>query len=143
MNKIYNQIILDHNKYPHNYYKMKNANFYLKGDNPLCGDQLEIFCYIEKNIIQNISFYGHGCAISKASASIMTYIITNKTIADALKIFKLFHKFLIGEGKDMYRLRNLTALLIFEHIKKTPMRLKCAMLPWHTLKLLLEKKYFI
>lgn len=140
INNIYQDIILEHNKYPRNYYKMKDANLYLKGDNPLCGDNLEIFCITGKNIIQDISFYGNGCAISKASASIMTYLVKKNTTHNVLKIFKTFHRFLIGKGNDLYKIKKLEPLLVFGNIKKKPSRLKCAMLAWYTLKALIEHK---
>jgi len=135
---IYQEIIREHNQNPQNYYKMKNANIYLKGSNPLCGDNLEIFCIKKNDIIQEISFHGHGCAISKASASIMTTVIKRCTSGNALKIFKVFHRFMTGSGNEIYKIKHLKDLLVFKSIIKVPTRVKCAMLAWYTLKSVIE-----
>lgn len=132
--ELYQDVILEHNKNPKNFYRMKNATNYSKGINPLCGDNIEIFCYVKNSKIQNISFYGRGCAISKASASIMINIVNGKEINEVLKFFEIFKKFLTSKSNDLYNVRKAKDLLIFENIKKTPMRIKCAMLSWYALK---------
>lgn len=139
INEIYQNIILDHNNNPRNYHKMKNANIYCNGHNPLCGDKIDIFCFKKNKIIYDISFFGIGCAISKASASIMTCILKKSTINNSLKIFKLFHEFLINKSNNLYKVSYLKDLRAFKYIKTTPVRIKCAMLAWHTFKTMLDK----
>jgi len=142
INDLYQDTILEHNRAPRNHYRMKNATNYYKGINPFCGDIIEVFCYIEENKIKNISFWGNGCAISKASASIMMHIVKGYTIKNTIQLLHLFHEFLINPNKNK-NLVNLNekiskALLIFKGVKRFPSRIKCATLAWHTLKSAIE-----
>jgi len=132
IDELYQDVILEHNKEPINYYRMKRATHYSKGYNPFCGDYIEIFCNIESNVIKEISFFGEGCAISKASASIMMSLIEKKNIKEALEIFSIFHKFLVNKKRNVGKYeRNLA---IFKGVKKFPLRIKCATLAWHTFR---------
>jgi nitrogen fixation NifU-like protein len=139
INDLYQDIILEHNQTPFNFYKMKKATNYFKGFNPFCGDQIEIFCNIKKHTIKEISFWSQGCAISKASASIMTSLLQNCTIPEALDMFSLFYQYLTinKKVKLTYKMRE---LVVFQRIRHFPIRIKCASLPWHTMKSALEKK---
>jgi nitrogen fixation NifU-like protein len=132
IDELYQDVILEHNNNPTNYRRIKNATHYSKGYNPFCGDYIEIFCNIQKKVIEEVSFFGEGCAISKASASIMMNLIEKKTTREALEIFSMFHKFLMNK-KSVLNLHS-KELKIFEGVKKFPLRIKCATLAWHTLR---------
>jgi len=132
IDELYQDVILEHNSNPINFYRMKNATHYSKGYNPFCGDYIEIFCSIQLNKIDRISFFGEGCAISKASASIMIKLIEKNTIKEALGIFSIFHKFLIHKKNDITSYTK--ELAIFRGVKKFPLRIKCATLAWHTFR---------
>jgi len=133
---LYQQVILDHSKKPKNFRIIEHCSHHATGQNPLCGDQLVIFLQMEKNIISDISFKGDGCAISKASASIMTETIKGKTKEEALSIFKLFHNLVTTGEEDS---ADLGKLKVMAGVHKYPVRVKCASLCWHTLKNALEE----
>ena len=136
LQELYKELILDHNKNPQNFYKMKNATQQLKGFNPLCGDQITIYLKINKKNIKDISFQGSGCAISKASASLMTLTLKGKTKTEIKKIFKEFEQLIKnGQGPS-----SLGKLLSFAGLHKFPSRFKCAFLAWSTLAELLQIK---
>jgi len=130
---LYQEVILDHNKNPRNFHKMANATRVLEGQNPLCGDHYTLFLKIEKNMITDISFEGSGCAISKASASLMCAILKGKTIKEAEKLFKLFHEVVTGDIDPIKHLAELGKLAVFSGVSEFPMRVKCATLAWHTM----------
>jgi nitrogen fixation NifU-like protein len=132
IDELYQDVILEHNSNPKNFYRMKDANHYSKGYNPFCGDYIEIFCNIQSNKINKISFFGEGCAISKASASIMIGFVEKRTVKEGLGIFLVFHKFLTNKRIDIPN--NVKELSIFSGVKKFPLRIKCATLAWHTFK---------
>ena len=131
---LYQQVILDHNKNPRNYHKLDNANRIAEGNNPLCGDQFTIYLFIEDNVIKDISFEGSGCAISKASASIMSSTLKGKSKQDAENLFDQFHKIVTGENKDAESIKEMGKLAAFAGVAEFPVRVKCAILPWHTMK---------
>jgi len=133
---LYQQVILDHSKKPKNFRIIEHCSHHATGQNPLCGDQLVIFLQMEKNIISDISFKGDGCAISKASASIMTETIKGKTKEEALSIFKSFHNLVTTGEEDS---ADLGKLKVMAGVHKYPVRVKCASLCWHTLKNALEE----
>lgn len=140
LNELYKDLILDHNRSPRNFKKLKNYNHKAEGFNPLCGDHYNLYLNLENNIIKDISFEGNGCAISKASASIMTSILKGKTQEEAEVLFKKFHKLLtskIGEKQDIGGLGKLEA---FAGVRDYPVRVKCASLAWHTMKAALNEK---
>jgi len=138
--ELYQQMILSHNKNPKNFGKIEGATHSAEGYNPLCGDHLNIYLNLNSKIIENISFEGDGCAISKASASLMSEAVKGKTVEDAQELFEQFHKLIQGElnpERDKNKLGKLTA---FTGIWHFPARVKCASLCWHTLKGALHKE---
>ena len=125
---LYQQLIIDHNKNPRNFCKLENASHSAEGFNPLCGDEITV-SFIEKDgIIENIAFMGSGCAISKASASIMTSTLKGMKVEDAKALFKEFHTLAItGESTN-----DMGKLSVLAGVHKYPARVKCATLAWHT-----------
>jgi len=141
MQDIYQQMILEHNKNPRNFREIPAPAEKFEGYNPLCGDHLWLYIKVnENNIIEDISFQGKGCAISKASASLMTTQLKGKNLEEAKSIFEEFHKLLIHELDPELDQHNLGKLKVFSGIWKFPARVKCASLAWHTLKSGLEGK---
>lgn len=138
--ELYQQTILEHNRNPRNFRKIETPSHWAEGYNPLCGDHLNIYLTInDQSIIEDVSFDGSGCAISKASASMMTAAIKGKTVANAKNLFDQFHKLVIGELKPDRETNSLDKLAVFSGIWQYPARVKCAVLCWHTLKGALEK----
>ena len=137
---LYQEVILDHNKNPRNFHKMENATTVLDGQNPLCGDHYTLYLFLENDVIKDISFEGSGCAISKASASLMSSILKGKTRQEAEKLFKLFHKVVIGEIDPVEYLEDLGKLAAFGGVSEFPARVKCASLAWHTMHAALNEE---
>lgn len=134
--ELYQELILDHSRSPLNFHKLANANRTALGYNPLCGDRISIYLEVDSDKIKEVSFDGDGCAISKASASLMTWAVRGKTHKEALALFERFHKVLTGqEDPDSSTLGKLEA---FRGVSEFPLRVKCASLAWHTLKSALE-----
>ncbi len=139
LKELYQEVILDHNKKPRNFHKMEEATHHAEGYNPLCGDQIQLFLKMNGNRIEDISFQGSGCAISKASSSMMTSILKGKTIEEAEKLFEGFHQMVTGDvGAKVSE--NLGKLTVFSGVCEFPARVKCASLAWHTMKAALEGK---
>ena len=132
---LYQEVIFDHNKNPRNFRVMENADRQIDGFNPLCGDRLTLFIKVKDGIITDASFQGQGCAISTASASLMTGIIIGQTEEEAQSLFSLFHKMATGEHAETEVLGKLAVLA---GVCEYPARVKCATLPWHTLDALLK-----
>ena|SRR3989338_8630084 len=133
--ELYQQVILDHNRKPRNFRKLEHPTHFAEGYNPLCGDHIYVYLNIDnQGIINDISFEGSGCAISKASASMMTAALKGKTAEEAKKIFEEFHSLVIGELKPDQKDNILGKLAIFSGIWQYPSRVKCAILSWHTMK---------
>jgi nitrogen fixation NifU-like protein len=132
---LYQEVIFDHNRNPRNFREMDNADRQIDGFNPLCGDRLTLFIKLEDGNITDASFQGQGCAISTASASLMTDIIKGQTEQEAQDLFSLFHKMATGEHVEMDELGKLAVLA---GVCEYPARVKCATLPWHTLDALLQ-----
>jgi nitrogen fixation NifU-like protein len=130
---LYQEVILDHNKNPRHFGKIENANKVLEGQNPLCGDHYTLYLFLEDDILKDISFEGSGCAISKASASLMSSILKGKTRQEAEQLFKLFHKVVTGEIDPMDHLIELGKLAAFAGVAEFPARVKCAILAWHAM----------
>lgn len=134
--ELYQQVILDHNRAPRNFRKIEPADRTAKGENPLCGDTLTLYLKLNGDVIEDIAFEGSGCAISKASTSLMTAAVKGKTRQEAEQLFERFHGMVVGkEAPDREALGKLVAL---GGVKEFPARVKCASLAWHTLKAALE-----
>lgn len=133
LNELYQETILDHNKNPRNYREIENADRSADGHNPLCGDQLKVFVDIEDDKVADVSFLGSGCAISKASASMMTQTVKGKTREEAEILFDEFHRMVLGELDEETEENHLGRLKIFAGVREFPARVKCASLSWHTL----------
>lgn len=133
LRELYQQVILDHNKNPRNFHEMAEATRKVEGYNPLCGDHYTIYVQLDGDVIRDVSFVGNGCAISKASASVMSSTVKGKSLAEAEKLFESFHHLVTGDvaGLDM---ENLGRLAAFSGVSEFPARVKCASLAWHTLK---------
>jgi nitrogen fixation NifU-like protein len=124
---LYQEVILDHSKSPRNFHKLENANRTAQGHNPLCGDHYTIYAVMDGDVINDISFQGSGCAISKASASILTDTLKGKTKADVKALFDKVHAMVTtGKSDD-----GVGKLAVFAGVHKFPARVKCAILPWH------------
>lgn len=131
--ELYQETILDHNKNPRNFRSMPDATHHLEGFNPLCGDRLHVYLKIENGVIRDASFEGQGCAISKSSASLMTMAVKGKTLEEAEKIFQNFHQLVTSDIQTPPDTTALGKLAVFSGVREFPARIKCAILPWHTL----------
>ena len=140
LSELYQQVILDHNKKPRNFRKLENANYSAEGYNPLCGDQLVVYLDLENDLVKDVAFEGSGCAISKASASMMTQAVKGKSREHAEKLFNEFHSMVTGELNEETEDNQLGNLKIFAGVREFPVRVKCASLPWHTLHAALNKE---
>ena len=130
LDDLYQEVILDHNKSPRNYRVLANANRKAEGYNPLCGDHVTVYVKLDDGVIQDIAFQGSGCAISKASASLMTAELKGKTEAAAEDLFESVHKMLTGDPEANHE--SVGKLKILAGVCKFPARVKCASLAWHT-----------
>jgi len=130
---LYQQVILDHGRKPRNFREIADADKQADGFNPLCGDQVTIFLKLDDDTIQDVAFNGKGCAICTASASMMTQALKGKTLDNAETLFEAFHDMTTtGEGEPDQQV--LGKLAVFSGVRKYPVRVKCATLPWHTLR---------
>jgi nitrogen fixation protein NifU and related proteins len=137
---LYQDVILEHSKAPRNFRELANANHKAEGFNPLCGDHFTVYLDLDGDSIRDISFQGSGCAISKASASMMTQSLKGKTKADAEKLFGRFHGMVTGHAPSNGEQAELGKLTVFSGVSEFPVRVKCATLAWHTLHAALEGK---
>ena len=133
LRELYQQVILDHNKNPRNYREMPNATSKIEGYNPLCGDHYTVFLSVDNDVIKDISFTGNGCAISKASASVMSTTVKGKTRDEAEQLFDTFHRLVTGDASALSA-ADLGRLAAFSGVSEFPARVKCATLAWHTLR---------
>jgi nitrogen fixation NifU-like protein len=136
---LYQQIILDHNKNPRNYREIPNATRKVEGYNPLCGDHYTVFLELDGETIKDIGFTGAGCAISKASASVMSTTVKGKTREEAERYFDTFHRLVTGDTTGLST-DELGRLAAFSGVSEFPARVKCASLAWHTLRTALENE---
>ena len=136
--ELYQQVILDHNKNPRNFGKMDHCTFCSEGYNPLCGDHLNIYVKMDGDKIEDVKFDGSGCAISKASASIMTMMVKGKTKEEADKIFEQFHDLVTTDNE--IETEKLGKLAVFYGVREFPTRVKCASLAWHTFNNAIHEK---
>jgi nitrogen fixation protein NifU and related proteins len=135
---LYQEVILEHSKTPRNYRQLAGANRKAEGFNPLCGDHFTVYLDVEGDSIRDIAFQGSGCAISKASASMMTQSLKGKSTADAEKLFDEFHKLVTGEAKKNGGAKDMGKLAVFSGVSEYPARVKCATLAWHALHAALQ-----
>lgn len=129
LDELYQSIILDHNRRPKNFREMEDATAKADGVNPLCGDQLTVWLKLDGDQIADVSFRGQGCAISKASASMMTQVVKGKTRAEAEQLFGDVHALVTGQGTEA----DLGSLKALSGVSKFPLRVKCASLAWHAM----------
>ncbi|MCH9715545.1 MAG: SUF system NifU family Fe-S cluster assembly protein [Gammaproteobacteria bacterium] len=135
---LYQEVILDHNRAPRNHHAMTCPTCEARGVNPLCGDKLTVYVLLSDGLIKEISFLGEGCAISQASASLMTEALKGKTPDEAMIVFKAFHMLLTEDNAEADSI--LGKLVIFEGVRAFPARVKCATLAWHALDAALKKE---
>ena len=136
---LYQEVILEHSKAPRNFRKPAEANHHAEGYNPLCGDRCTVYIDMEGDAIRDIAFQGTGCAISRASASMMTQVLKGKSRAEAEKLFGEFHGLVTGK-EAVPDTPDLGKLKVFSGVSKFPARVKCATLAWHTLQSALDNK---
>ncbi len=137
---LYQEVILEHSKSPRNYRELKPADHKAEGYNPLCGDRFTIYLQMDGDSICDIGFQGSGCAISKASASMMTQALKGKTKEEAEKLFHRFHEVVTGKTESHGHEAELGKLAVFAGVSEFPLRVKCATLAWHTLEAAIEGK---
>jgi nitrogen fixation protein NifU and related proteins len=140
LSELYQQVILDHNKKPRNFRKLEAPSHTAEGYNPLCGDHLTVYLDMAGNQVRDVGFEGSGCAISKASASMMTQAVKGKSKEEAEDLFREFHSMVTGELNEELDENSLGNLKIFAGVREFPVRVKCATLPWHTLHAALNKQ---
>lgn len=138
LSSLYQDLILDHNRAPQNFRRMENANRRVEGVNPLCGDRLTVWLRVEDGVIKDAAFQGSGCAISKASASLMTSAVIGKTREEAEALFERFHRLVTG-SMEQVEAESLGKLVVFSGLSEFPIRVKCASLSWHAMKAALDK----
>lgn len=138
LRELYQEMILDHNRHPRNRHAMEDATTHADGNNPLCGDQITVYLRVEDGIVREASFEGHGCAISTASASMMTEAVVGKTREEAEAMFETFRHAVTEDGAELPETADFEKLQVLSGVKEFPMRVKCATLPWHTLHAALE-----
>jgi nitrogen fixation NifU-like protein len=138
LRELYQDVILEHSKAPRNFRELEAPNHKAEGYNPLCGDHFTIYLNLDGDAIQDVTFQGSGCAISKASASMMTQALKGKTKEDAAKLFEKFHDLVTGHANG--NREDLGKLAVFSGVSEFPVRVKCATLAWHTLQAALEGK---
>ena len=134
---LYQEVILEHSKAPRNYRELKPADHKAEGYNPLCGDRFTIYLQMDGDFIRDIAFQGSGCAISKASASMMTQALKGKTKTQAEEFFHHFHRVVTGHAENGDQ-ESLGKLAVFSGVSEFPLRVKCATLAWHTVQAALE-----
>jgi nitrogen fixation NifU-like protein len=138
LRELYQEIIIDHNRNPRHFHEMENPTVEARGYNPLCGDKLTVYVLVESGLVQDISFTGCGCAISQASASLMTEALMGKTVEAAHVLFEQFHRMLTSDDEIQMTVDD--KLRVLSGVRAYPARVKCATLAWHTLEAALKKE---
>ena len=138
LSDLYQEVILDHNRRPRNFHALAGASHGAEGYNPLCGDRLTLYLKVDGDTIEEVSFEGAGCAISKASASMMTDALKGRSIAEADALFDRFHRMVTTPPSEP--VEDLGKLSAFAGVREFPVRVKCASLAWHTLKAALSRE---
>jgi nitrogen fixation NifU-like protein len=136
LSDLYQEVILDHNRRPRNFRAIERPSHQAEGFNPLCGDRLNLFLQVDGERITDVAFQGAGCAISKASASLMTDEVKGRSVAEARELFERFHR-MVTTPPDR-QVEDLGKLSVLSGVREFPVRIKCASLAWHTLKAALE-----
>jgi nitrogen fixation NifU-like protein len=140
LRELYQEVILDHHKRPRNFRKIEGPAHHVEGYNPLCGDKVTVYVVVQDNIVKDVSFEGSGCAISTASASMMTESLKGKPVAEAERLFQAFHRMLTSDEANGIN-APLGKLAVFAGVREFPLRVKCATLAWHTLHAALEDQH--
>lgn len=135
---LYQELILDHSRRPRNFGRLEKASHQAVGHNPLCGDSVTVFVELEGGVVRNIRFQGSGCAISTASASMMTEILKGKTEGEAESLFGRFRDLVTGQSASAGAGLELAKLKVFSQVHEYPVRVKCAILAWHTFRAALK-----
>lgn len=136
LRELYQEVIFDHYRKPRNFGRLEHANRHAQGFNPLCGDKVTVYLDVENGIIRNASFEGAGCAISTASASLMTEMLKGRSADEAEQLMQDFHRMVTGESLN----QELGKLEVLAGVREFPQRVKCATLAWHTMKAALENQ---
>lgn len=131
---LYQEVILDHNRRPRNFRVLEGANRTAEGYNPLCGDKVSIYLRVEDDIVREATFQGSGCAISKASASLLTEAVTGRRLDEVDALFQRFHRMVTAEPSEPVDVEGLGKLSVLAGVREYPARVKCATLAWHTLR---------
>lgn len=134
---LYQEVVFDHNRNPRNFRTIRDATRRIEGFNPLCGDRITLYVKVHEGVIEDVSFQGAGCAISTASASLMTEIVRGQTEEEAHRLFELFHRITTGQNHDE-NLEALGKLAVLAGVRAFPARVKCATLAWHSLEAALK-----
>jgi len=137
LRELYQDVIIEHSKRPRNFRPLGDTAHKAEGYNPLCGDTVTVYLTLDGDVVSDVSFQGHGCAISTASASVMTELLKGKTRAEAERLFRTFHDLVTGKAEDADAER-LGKLAVFAGVSEFPVRVKCATLCWHTARAALE-----
>jgi nitrogen fixation NifU-like protein len=140
LSELYQEVILDHNRRPRNFRALEGAGRRAEGFNPLCGDRVTVYLDLKDDVLRDIAFQGSGCAISKASASMMTDSLKGKSRAEVEALFKAFHDLVTGRDGERAGGPDLGKLVVFSGVREFPVRVKCATLAWHTLRAALENR---
>ncbi|HEY5605734.1 MAG TPA: SUF system NifU family Fe-S cluster assembly protein [Thermoplasmata archaeon] len=140
LRELYQETILDHSKRPRNFREIRDASATAAGHNPLCGDKVTVYLRLDDGRIADIAFQGSGCAISKASASLMTDAVKGKTTEDVRVLFQKFHEMVTGRPGDPVDTKTLGKLAVLSGVCEFPVRVKCASLAWHTLQAAVDQK---
>jgi len=138
LNELYQSVILDHNRSPRNFREIDGTCHHADGSNPLCGDRLTVYVEVDGEVITDASFIGDGCAISKASASLMTQAVKGKRLSEAQEMFRAFQALVTGKASPEDAKAILGKLVLFAGVSQFPVRVKCASLSWHTLNAALQ-----
>jgi nitrogen fixation NifU-like protein len=132
--ELYQSTILDHNKRPRNFRVPEHANREARGDNPLCGDKISVHVRLEDGVVKDVGFQGSGCAISRASASLMTEAVKGRRLEEVEALFERFHGLVTGPPTGTVDASGLGKLAVFSGVREYPVRVKCATLAWHTVR---------
>ncbi len=140
LGELYQEVILDHNRRPRHYHALEHANRQADGYNPLCGDKLKVFLRVEGDVVRDVSFQGSGCAISKASASMMADAVIGRSVAEIDALFEGFRRMVTAAPDEPAGGNGLGKLAVFAGVREFPARVKCATLAWHTLEAALKSQ---